>query len=158
METPFCAWSFGTLSLPPPHSEGAEVPAGGRSQVIVLTCLVRVPGPLGHYFSSTISSSSVRGKICNKSSRVAYHISFKRAAPAPAATPEVCETALLIKWKPLPSALTDGVAFQEALQGMDNPMFRLGEGTRGSGQGAERLTPKLIHRRTIYLIPLPSDP
>lgn len=70
---------------------------------------------------------------------------FQTSCPWPHTTPEVCETALLIRWKPLPRALTDAVAFQEALQGMDNPMFRLGEGTEGSGQGAERLPPKLIH-------------
>ena len=36
------------------------------------------------------------------------------------------------------SALTDGVALQKGPLGMDNPSFRLDDGTRGSG-GATRL-------------------
>lgn len=58
---------------------------------------------------------------------------------APQATPQVRDAALLLQWKRVASAWTDGLAFQKGSQGMDHPSL----GTRA--QDRAELSDTIAH-------------
>lgn len=113
-------------------------------------------GPLYHSFFSTSSDSCLRQDYQQVGREVARYVSFKQAAPGPTGRTTGRRSRSARRVEALGSALTDGVAFQKAPRGMDNPIFRLGRGSSGSGQRGESGT-KVHSLKTRLLSSFPQS-